>query len=291
MNNQWHKKESPIQGLTGMWGGNSSNLASGAADTYTNSLQYHYSEGTPAGLQTINFGGVERTLNYTTYNSKGWAEIMFVANAPWGSHNAPGFHSGTFMLSQNLHATNGGLDYTADLSKVMVGNDMTPTDFVITSKQNAAWTAISPVSGQNQGSALPLSKGDLTGTNATEAAEAMMAYMRGTVGGWSGYQNSPYAEGTTNARYDVKWSGPSPNGYGITLLSRSGSPDTDHWFMASGQSDTSSTYHGNIGFRGTTSTSSWYAKNVGSWSSDSNPKNSQYEMDGSNVFSFWMTDM
>ena len=290
MNNQWHKKESPLQGLTGLWGGLASNLT-GGLDLVTNSLQWHYDESSSPGLQTINFGGTTRTLNYATYNSKGWAEICFIGNVPYGHHTTASFRTGQTMIDENLHASNGGLDYTANISKVMVGTDMTPTDFVITSKNSRTNSAINSNMGQNESSALPLTKSNIVGTDATECQDAMMAFWRGTQSGFSAYATGNYSEVANNAQYRADWQGEQPDGYAIQLLSRSGSTDTDHWFIASGQGDSGSTYHANIGFRATTSTGSWYAKNVGSWSSNSSPKLSQYQMSSTNVFSFWLTDM
>jgi len=289
MNNQWHKKESPLQGLTGLWGGLSSNLTGGTLPGST--LQELYNASTPAGLQDVRFGTTSRTLNYATYNSKGWAEICFIGNVPYGHHESTSFRTGQTMIDENLHASNGGLDYTANISKVMVGDDMTPTDFVITSKNSRTNSAINTSMGQNESGALPLVKSNIVGTDATECQDAMMAFWRGTQSGFSAYNTGNYSEQADNAQYRADWQGEQPDGYAIQLLSRSGGQDTDHWFIASGEGDSGSTYHANIGFRATTSTGSWYAKNVGSWSSSSSPKLSQYQMSSTNVFSFWLTDM
>ena len=285
-----HPKEAPLTGLTGLWGGVGGNLVSAApVDTYTNSLQYHYTQGTPAGLQTINFGGTERTLRYNTHNSKGWAEVCFIGNVPFGHHETTDFRTGQYMINENLHATNGGLDYTANVSKVMIG-DVPTTDFLITSKNSRENNTMTST-GENQDSALPLTKSNIAGTQAAECQDAMMEFFKGNIGGFSAYDNNGYAEATINARYNADWQGPSPDGYAIQLLSRGGSTDTDHWFIASGQGNSGSTYHANIGMRATVDGGSWYAKNVGSWSSNGQPKASSYLMDNSNVFSFWLTDM
>ena len=127
----------------------------------------------------------------------------------------------------------------------------------------------------------------MQGTYASGAKTAYLGYFTGTRYGFSCEPVSGYNQITA---FDAAWN-KSGLIFGSYLHSRNGSPQTDHWMIASGQHNLTSTYHPNIGFRGVGPNSSYAGKHVGSWSSSTSSKSSTYEMSNSNVMSIWITDM
>jgi hypothetical protein len=273
-------------------------------------LAEHYAANTTAGLQEVLFNGNTYTLNYATHASKGWVEILFHANVSAGHHlrddqgnfiNAGGtgtplfyqvIGSEYFMISENTTLGGTALDYTANFSQIMIGNDITPTDLVVTSKSNKSLAQINPATGENQNSALPLRANyDLSGSEVTQGKAALFNFFKGTGGGVSGFYNSNQSWGAQSSKhYEMYWN-KAGYGFAIVLFNRGGTPQTDHWMIASGESQSTATYYANIGYRGY-SGSSWTSHYVGSWYPNaSTPHSSQYYIATDNVLSVWLTDM
>ena len=307
----WIPRKKPLYApmLASLGGGSIQGFkSSGAGGAKT--LSDHYSAGTAAGLQEVLFNGNTYTLNYATHASKGWVEILFHADVSAGHHirdNQGNFigagGSGTplfyqvvgneyFMISENTTLGGTALDYTANFSQLMIGNDITPTDLVVTSKSNKSLAQISPATGENQNSALPLRANyDLSGADVTAGKTALYNFFKGTGGGVSGFYNNGNTFGQQgNKHYEMYW---NKAGYqfALVLFNRSASPQTDHWHIASGDTQSGSTYYANIGYRGY-SGSSWTSHYVGSWYPNaSTAHSSQYYIANDNVLSIWLTDM
>ena len=77
MDNQWHKKESPLQGLTGLWGGLASNLTGGGSllvgqQSFTEPGSTTWTA--PAGVETVSVvtvGGGGEAKNSGYYGGGG----------------------------------------------------------------------------------------------------------------------------------------------------------------------------------------------------------------------------
>ena len=298
MSSLWYPnvKQAPLQGLTGMWGGTGSNLVSGGAGGKT--ISERYAAGTPAGIVDIEMNDCSiKSMNYASYNSQGWVEVMCYGNVPYGvQYNVPGWASGSAPSGYTLTSyrdSSGELNYSASGgyvgSHIVTGSLLTTTDLVVTSKSATSLSQISPASGENEASVLPLRlNADIKGPQAAAIKTAYLQYFRGTRLGFSHHYNGP--EGTNE--FNGSWQkSPSPYNFAGLFHARGGTVQLDHWCFADGQADTPSTYSPNIGFRGTTEGSAFSGKNVGSWSSTDPVKPSQYKMAADNVFSVWVTDM
>ena len=287
-------KQSPLQGLNGMWGGVGSNLVSGLG---VKTITQHYNTGTPAGIVEVKMNdGSIKELNYSTYNSQGWVEVMCYGNVPYGvQYTVPGWASGdgTGYTFTSYRDSSGELNYSPSGgyvgSHIVTGSLLSTTDLVITSKANVSSSTISPAGGENESSVLPLRlNADIKGPQAAAIKTAYLQYFRGTRVGFSHHYNGP--EGTN--WFNGSWQkNPSPYNFSGLFHSRDGNVQLDHWCFADGQADGPSTYSPNIGWRGTQESSSFSGKNVGSWSSGEPVKSGDYKMDASNVFSVWVTDM
>tara|TARA_B100000427_G_scaffold328491_1_gene341713 strand:- start:997 stop:1905 length:909 start_codon:yes stop_codon:yes gene_type:complete len=302
MSSLWHPhvKQAPLQGLTGMWGGNSSNLVGGPAFIDQGTIQELFDSPNEPGIQTVvmNDGSSTRRLNFTRWSSKGWVEIMFLADVPYGYHQTSNFYTnydgGYGLGSKNTSGSGNtlGLDYSQIGSQLMLGNNITTTDLLFTSKSSASLAQISPATGENQNSALPLrlsaSIGG-AGTQQSASKTAMLAYFRGTRRGFTFYQTA----GTNADTFSGYWDKGGLS-FGSLLHNRDGGAQLDHWFIASGVTNSGGTYYANIGFRGSTGGTNpppYDSKFVGSWASTETAKPNTYLMDASNVFSVWVTDM
>jgi len=303
MNNQWNKKESPLQGLTGMWGGVGSNLvAGGAAPIEQGTITELYDSVNEPGLQTVvmDNGTSTKVLNFDRWSNKGWVEIMFIGNVPYGYHQTGGFYksyNGGFGL--DTYRTSGAgqseqLNYTDanNGSQIMLGSALTTTDLLFTSKSSVSLAQINPATGQNQNSALPLrlsaSIGG-AGTQQSNTKTAMLSYFRGTRRGFTFYQTAGNNTDTFSGYWDK-----SGLSFGALLHSRDNTAQLDHWFVASGQTNSGGTYYANIGFRGSTGGTNpppYDSKFVGSWSDHTDATSNTYLMAADNVFSVWVTDM
>jgi len=297
MSSLWYPnvKQAPLQGLTGMWGGTGSNLVSGGGGL---TITQHYNASTPAGIVDVKMDdGSIKSLNFATYNSQGWVEVLCYGNVPYGvQYNVPGWATGSAPAGYTLTSyrdSSGELNYSSSGgyvgSHIVTGSLLTTTDMVITSKSGTSLAQISPASGENEASVLPLRlNADIKGPQAAAIKTAYLQYFRGTRLGFSHHYNGP--EGTNE--FNGSWQkSPSPYNFGGLFHSRTGTPQLDHWCFADGQADTPSTYSPNIGFRGTQEASAFSGKNIGSWSSTDPVKPSQYKMAADNVFSVWVTDM
>jgi hypothetical protein len=297
----------PMLGTLG--GGSLRSFGRGAGGGGGLTLAQHYADGTSAGLQTVNFNGTDYYLNYATHASKGWVEILFLANIGHGHHlrddqgNYFGLNntgnplffqqvgSEYFLVSENTTLGGTALDYTADFAQIMLGNDITPTDLAITSKSSKTLANIT-ATGQNEASAYPLvANSDLSGSEVSIGKPALLNYFNGTGGGVSGFYNGGSSPGNTASKnYEMYWSKSSFD-FAIVLHNRGGSPQTDHWMLASGQSQSGSTYFPNAGLRGYPGYA-YQGYFVGSWGNNGvSGHSSQYNISNSNVLSIWLTDM
>lgn len=277
---------------------------SGGIDVGT--LTEHYQANTAAGLQRVMFNNVEYLLNYAKYNSKGWVEVLFHGNVAEGHHTRANFYqsmnSGYGLRSENRVGTGTyagkALDYTADFSQIMLGYNIYPTDAAVTSKSSRTIASIA-ATGQNQGNALPLilsvdmQGGTSSSTGVAPARQSFLDFFTGVEEGMSGFYNNPVLSGVNGSHsYEAYW---NKGGYrfAINLFNRNGGHQTDHWQIASGEDSSSSTYFANIGYRGQAG-GSWTSRNVGSWdtyTNNSGPFSSIYQITNSNVLSIWLTDM
>ena len=311
------KKEilfSPMLGTLG--GGSLRSFGRGTGgDSNFQSLAYHYTAGTSAGLQDVNFNGNTYNLNYATYANKGWVEILFHANVSPGHHlrddqgqhiglngtGTPLFYQGIanssgvteyYNITENTISGGTALNYSADFAQIMLGNDITVTDIAITSKSSKTLANIY-ATGQNQSSAYPLiANSDLAGADVAYGKPALFNFFTGTGGGVSGFYYSGASQSGhfSNKHYEMYWSKVSLD-FAIVLFNRGGAPQTDHWHIASGQHQSTSTYFPNVGYRGHPGYS-FEGEYVGSWNdSGSTAHSATYDISNSNVLSIWLTDM
>lgn len=255
----------------------------------------HYNYGSANGKQNISIGGTTYSLNYASFANKGWVEILFHANVADGHHQRGGFYSlqsnGTYkMLSENTLNSNTELDYTADYAQIMLGTNFNATEMVVTSKSNKTLSQITPATGQNQNSALPLSTAnDLAGSQVSTGKPYLLDFFLGNGSGVSGFFSAANT-GTTNKHFDMYWDKANFK-FAIVLFNRDGNPQLDHWHIASSQTASGSTYYANIGYRGTAG-GSWVSRYVGAWDATAGAGiSSQYFISNSNVLSIWLTDM
>jgi hypothetical protein len=252
-----------------------------------------YSQGV-SGIQDIVIDGVTRTLNFQTYNNKGWVEVMFLANVADGLQTTTAFYNqpASDYLLKEANVVNGGLDYTSEHSFVALGSGFSGTDILFTSKSSKTSSSITST-GYSENLSLPLvASSDLhsyIGSSEINAVKSRLTgYFTGSTVGFSSFNNATSDPSTH--QFSTSW---SKGGFefGILLHSRGGTPQTDHWMIASGASGATSTYSPNIGFRGTSSSDSYYGKNVGSWSDGTTHKATASRISSTNVFSVWITDM
>tara|TARA_X000000368_G_scaffold330954_1_gene268054 strand:- start:274 stop:1173 length:900 start_codon:yes stop_codon:yes gene_type:complete len=299
MSSLWypHVKEAPLQGLTGMWGGVSSNLIGGSGPIEQGTITELYNAANESGIQTVvmNDGSSTRSLNFTRWSDKGWVEIMFAGNVPYGWHNSTGFYQsydGGYGLNTFNESGSGntmGLNYSQAGSQLMLGNNITTTDIVFTTKSSKSLAQINPPTGENQNSAYPLRMSASiggAGTQQSASKTAMLQYFRGTRKGFTFYQTA----GTNSDTFSGYWDKGGLS-FGMLLHSRDGSAQLDHWYVASGNTNSGGTYYANIGFRGTTGGGSYDSKYTGAWYDHTSVTDSAYLMANDNVFSVWVTDM
>ena len=286
-----NKKKPLYAPMLATFGGGSVRGFKGSGGGGAKTISQHYADGSADGIQTVQFATQTLDMNFVSYNNKGWVEVMFCGNVPYGTQESTNFYNYTngeyYLKDEGL--SGGVLDYTADISKIMLDGEMTPTDIAITSKSYRSEATITST-GYNETGALPLiGSSDLYGNHASACLSRMLSYFTGGSAGFSAF--TTISSQSAN-EYHAYWrSGNTTVQFGIVLHSRGGNPQTDHWMIASGLDNSGSTYHPNIGFRGATVNSSYIGKNVGSWASTQNAKSSAALMDDANVFSVWLTDM
>lgn len=293
-----NKKKPLYAPMLATFGGGSVRGFKGAGDKpplALGTVTQHYNYGSENGKQNININNTTYSLNYASFDNKGWVEVLFHASVADGHHQRSGFYqqqsNGTYkMLSENTLNSNTELDYTADYAQIMLGTNFSATDMVVTSKSNKSLSQISPATGQNQNSALPLdTANDLAGSQVSTGKSYLLDFFLGNGSGVSGFYSAANTS-TSSKHFDMYWDKANFQ-FAIVLFNRDGSPQLDHWFLASSQTQSNSTYYGNIGYRGTTG-ASWLSRNVGAWDSTASIGiSSQYEISTSNVLSVWLTDM
>jgi hypothetical protein len=294
----WMPKKKPLYApMLGTFGGGSARgygRGGKKGPLALGTITQHYNAGSASGIQNIDIGGVTHSLNYDTFDSKGWVEVMFHADVADGHHLRSQFYyqSGSTykMSSENTLNSNTELDYTQGYAQVMLGTSFNATDMVVTSKSSKTLAQISPATGQNQNSALPLyTANDLGGSQVSTGKSYLLDFFLGNGSGVSGFYNSGTYQ-TSTKHFHMYWDKAGFQ-FNIVLFNRDGSPETDHWHIASSQNQSSSTYFANIGYRGA-SGSSWLSRNVGAWASTgASGISSQYQISNSNVLSVWLTDM
>lgn len=265
--------------------------AGGGAPT-EGTISEHYAAGSADGIQTINFATQTLDMNFVSYDNKGWVEVMFLGDVPYGHHQNANFYntvgSDYRLVSENL--SSGVLNYSSNHGKIMLGNEISATDIAFTSKSSRSEATIT-ATGYNETGALPLiGSSALYGNHASACLSRMLSYFTGGSAGFSAF--TTVSTQTAN-EYNAWWTSGSDTTlkFGLVLHSRGNNPQTDHWMIADGQSDTGSTYHPNIGFRASDISGSYAGKHVGSWVSSTGTKSSSALMDNANVFSVWLTDM
>ena len=273
-------------------GGSVRGFKSGSSFDGIGTISEHYQAGSEDGIQTITFATQTLDMNFVSYDNKGWVEVMFCGDVPYGTQESTNFYNlvnGEYYLKDE-GLSGGILDYTNDISKIMLDGEMTPTDIAITSKSYRSEATIT-ATGYNETGALPLiGSSDLYGNHSSACLTRMLSYFTGGSAGFSAFSTLTSQQSN---EFNAWWtSGNDPTlKFALVLHSRGNTAQTDHWMIADGQSNTGSTYHPNIGFRGSTSGSSYAGKHVGSWVSSINPRSPSALMDNANVFSVWLTDM
>ena len=230
-------------------------------------------------------------LRYALYDGRGWVETFYsvdtTQSTPWDHFlNYVGGASRPTLIDFNL--SNGGLDYTSISGAVVtLGSSFNIVDVAITSKSDKTGNGVAPT-GENQQSALPLiASVDLAGTQAAQCREALAHFFDGS---GQGFSVGGSTGGSVNEDYAAYWSksGASPTGpFEIHLGFREGTQSTTEFHLADGNTTAGATYSPNVGWRidGTHGGSK-----VGSWSSGNAEKDAQYNIDGSNVLSIWLSD-
>jgi hypothetical protein len=268
--------------------------------SYT-SIAEAYTDGASDGVYQFEITGVNNgqpfNARYASYNNKGWIEILFSevadrshvhggtsganydTNERWTSSSNSGWdnlqsyaleymksHRNTVATMGPNATAQGGLDYTASSSFMMLGPNINATDVIFTTKNSKTANGIAPTGG-NQNSQYPLIAS--TGTNSSTLTTKFANYFTG---------NGP-------AFYDQPgWQGKSP-ALAIALGTRDGSSfSTDHWMIATGDTG-SSTYRANYGYR---DNSSYASYDVGNWESGNVVHPNQ--ISSTNVMSIWITD-
>ena len=276
-------------------GGGSSSGEDGTASNPFTSISNAYAANAQNGLHyfqkaSVN-SGTAFQLRYAEYDNRGWVEIFYsidtTQSTPWDHFlNYAGANIRPTLIDFNL--SNGGLDYTSiSGSVVTLGSGFDAVDVAITSKSDKTGNGV-VATGENQGNVLPLiASNDLAGTQASQCRQALANFFDGS---GQGFSVGGSTGGSINEDYAAYWS-KSGNGvsgpFEIHLGIREGSKTTTEFHLADGNTTAGATYSPNIGWRvdGTHGGSK-----VGSWSHGSTEKAQQYNIDGSNVLSVWLSD-
>ena len=123
----------------------------------------------------------------------------------------------------------------------------------------------------------------MAGTQASQCREALANFFAGSGTGFT-------VGGSANNDFTAHWSksGSSPTGpFEIHLGIREGSKTTTEFHLADGNTTAGATYSPNIGWR---VDNTHGGSKVGSWSNGTAEKATQYNIDGSNVLSVWLSD-
>jgi hypothetical protein len=300
----------------------------GATAAAAATVSQMYAAGNPAGIYWhtavtgIRFGQPFQ-VRYKPYGGKGWVNT-FISSMPgpedddnwaWSSNagwdNQQGNSSDYWLKTVNL-GTNSLVvgNSSGGASVLLLGPNWGATDWMCTSvNTNSEANLVSTVSGNNAGGALPLvmssDLGSLSGgTNSLNIAKGfILGYFTGAESGFDFYNGASNSGRLVNAT----WYKSGPNGQQAfaMLCHHRGSPQSDHWYIASSSpsSSPSSTYFGNIGYRGSSSSAnawnpSWASANIGSWAEynsagapDLSFSGSPSRIGTSNAISIWLSNM
>ena len=288
-------KSSDIGKGFGSGDGGSGITEDGTANNPFTSISNAYAANAQNGMHYFQKSGLNSDLpfqlRYAEYDNRGWVETFYsidgTQSTPWDHFlNYAGANIRPTLIDFNL--SNGGLDYTSiSGSVVTLGTGFNIVDVAITSKSDKTGNGL-VATGENQQSALPLiASDDLAGTEAAQCREALAHFFDGSGQGFSvGGQTGS----SVNEDYAAYWS-KSGNGvsgpFEIHLGVREGSKTTTEFHLADGNTTPGATYSPNIGWRvdGTHGGSK-----VGSWSNGTAEKDQQYNIDGGNVLSVWLSD-
>ena len=259
-------------------------------------------------------------VRYKPYGGKGWINT-FISRRP----NPDDDNGWAWTTNAGWDDTKGGSDYwlkTVNLSTnnrvavnnfssstILPGPTWGATDFMCTSvNTNTESNLVADVSGNNSGGALPLvASTDLRNpdgnidSDTNTALGYLLGYFTGTQSGFDFHPGSTTGGRTVRAC----WYKAGPNGQEkfAMLMHHRGSPQTDHWYVAASTpvSAQTSTYHANIGYRGSTSTgtwSGWDSANIGSWAQngatgepDLNFQTAPQRISATNAISIWLSNM
>ena len=290
-----YKSSTIGQGFGSGSGGGGGSGEDGTANNPFTSISNAYAANAQNGLHYFQKAGVNSgtafQLRYAMYDNRGWVETFYsvdtTQSTPWDHFlNYAGNNTRPTLIDFNL--SNGGLDYTSiSGSVVTLGTAFNIVDVAITSKSDKTGNGL-VATGENQQNALPLiASDDLAGTEAAQCREALAHFFDGS---GTGFSVGGSTGGNINEDYAAYWSksGASPTGpFEIHLGIREGSKTTTEFHLADGNTSSGATYSPNIGWRvdGTHGGSK-----VGSWSNGTAEKAQQYNIDGSNVLSVWLSD-
>jgi hypothetical protein len=271
-----------------------SSAVAGSPDNPANSIQVLYDVNTASGsmvwmsLSTYNSGNAFQ-VKYSTYDSKGWIEVLWSSNTsmttPWGKWTGTG---NSALLTHGVDA-NGSIQYSGvTSSSIAVGSAFNITDFAMTTKSSITGDTVSPT-GNNENSTYPIRKANILGSSAVAAQTKVLDYWSGTgssvhIGNSTGDNIDYYTD--TNAYLQSTVGGVTAH-YELMLGRRGGDIPGTEWGI-DGHGDPGSTYAANWGYRNTSST--YGGSFVGSWHSSTNPKTG-YEIGATNVMSLWITSM
>ena len=288
-------KSSDIGKGFGSGGGGGGSGEDGTALNPFTSISNAYAANAQNGLHYFQKSGVNSDiafqLRYAEYDGRGWVETFYsvdtTQSTPW-DHFLNYAGSAIRPTLTNFNLSNGGLDYTSISGSVItIGTGFNIVDVAITSKSDKTGNGV-VATGENQGSVLPLiASDDLAGTQAAQCREALAHFFDGS---GTGFSVGGSTGGSINEDYAAYWSksGNSVTGpFEIHLGVREGSKTTTEFHLADGNTTPGATYSPNIGWRvdGTHGGSK-----VGSWSNGTSEKDQQYNIDGSNVVSVWLSD-
>lgn len=287
-----------------------------------------YAAGNPAGIYWhaamtgVRFGQPFQ-VRYKPYGGKGWVNTFissmsdpqdddnwaFSTNAGWDNQQGNG--NSYWLKTVNLGTNSLVVGYeTSGASTLLLGPNWGATDWMCTSvNTNSEANLVATVSGNNDGGALPLvMSSDLqsfSGESELNRAKGfILQYFTGTGSGFDFYDG---ASGFGGRNADATWYKAGPNGqqsFPMLIHYRQG-PQTDHWMIAasSPNGSSSSTYHANIGYRGSSGntnpwTGSWASANIGSWNAYGEAgapseffAGSPSRIGTSNAISIWLSNM
>ena len=262
-------------------------------------------------------------VRYKPYGGKGWINTLitkagdpadddqwaWTTNAGWNNTNPTSADGSYWLKTANLDGNGLVVGNRSSASVILLGPTWGATDFMCTSvNTNTTSNLVADVSGNNSGGALPLvASTDLRNpdgnidSDTNTALGYLLGYFTGTQSGFDFHPGSTTSGRTVRAC----WYKSGPNGQEefAMVLHHRGGPQTDHWYVAASTpvGAQTSTYHANIGYRGSTSTGtwvSWDSANIGSWAQysasgapDLNFETAPQRISASNAISIWLSNM